>query len=216
MKARDKCVSCGQEIDSPIAKTVKCPTCLTVYKPLATKILVHYDYEQLFKKRYTKLAGVPPPRQALVLTEQEVHGKTDIRDTIVLYPNENVRLSEEGMKVERREHEWTLEPYSRIYQVIDYGSLDEKACSQLRAKGLQVVQTHLRELPQQRFPLYPSRDFVDKLRLLEQKSPLRTRLLESMMLSTVIATRRIASRGGSPLQVHHQSPTPRVLTNESG
>jgi len=174
---------------------------LTTYKPLATRILVHYEYEQLFKNRYAKLAGVPPPRQALVVTEQEFRGKTDIRDTIILYPNENVRLSDEGIKVERRAHESTFEPYSRIYQVVDYGSLDEKATSQLRAKGIQVVQTHFRELPQQRFPLYPSQEFVNKLRLLEQTAALRRRLLESMMLSTIIATRRIASRGGYPLQV---------------
>ncbi len=203
-QARDKCASCGQEIDTPVAKTVKCPKCLTTYKPLATKILVHYDYEQLFKARYTKLAGVPPPRQALVLTEQEVRaGKTDWRDIIVLYPGEKVRLEAEGIHVERRKGRLAFEPYNRIYQIIDYGALTDRMICSLKAEGLSVLQGRLQEGPKGRtsFPLYPSLGFVEKLRWLEQNSPLRRELLKSMMLSTIVATKRIASRGGPGLKV---------------
>jgi len=202
-KARDKCVSCGQEIDSPVAKTVKCPKCLTVYKPLATKILVLYDYEQVFKDRYSKLAGVPPPKQALVLPEQEFHGKTDWRDVIVLYPNEKVRLAGDGMYVERGRQS-TSEPYERMYQVVDYGALTAKEISLLKDRGIPVVQRRFQEGPQVRsssLPLYPSPSFVEKLRWLEQNSPLRRKLLESAMLSAMVATKRIASRGGPQLQV---------------
>ncbi|MDA4117039.1 MAG: hypothetical protein OK455_01690 [Thaumarchaeota archaeon] len=203
-KARDKCVSCGQEIDSPVAKTVRCPKCLTVYKPLATKILVLYDYEQVFKDRYSKLAGMPPPRQALALTEQELHqGKTDWRDTIVLYPNEKVKLADDGIHVEREGRQRTFEPYNRMYQVIDYGALTDRALSSLKGQGISVVQSRLQDGPERRasFPLYPSPGFVEKLRWLEQNSPLRKRLLESMMLSTIVATRRVANHGGKRLQV---------------
>ena len=203
-KARDKCASCGQEIDSPLTKIVKCPNCLTVYKPLATKILVLYDYEQVFKDRYTKLAGVSPPRQALALTEQEVHeGKTDWRDTIVLYPNEKVMLADDGIHVQRGRRQRTFEPYDRMYQVVDYGALTDKALSSLKTKGIAVVQRQLQEGPvkQKSLPLYPSLAFVEKLHRFEQNSPLRKKLLESMMLSTTVATKRIASRGGTQLQV---------------
>jgi hypothetical protein len=204
VKARDKCVSCGQEIDSPVAKTVRCPKCLTVYKPLATKILVLYDYEQVFRDRYSKLAGVPPPRQALALTEQEYHqGKTESRDVIILYPNEKVRVADDGIHVERRGGQRTFEPYERMYHVVDYGALTDKALSSLNAKGISIVQRHLQEGTERRtsFPLYPSPAFVEKLRWLEQNSLLRRRLLGSMMLSTMVATKRIASRGGSMMQV---------------
>ncbi len=203
-RARDKCVCCGQEIDSPVAKIVRCPKCLTVYKPLATKILVLYDYEQVFKDRYSKLAGMPPPRQALVLAEQELHqGKTDWRDTIILYPNEKVKLSDGGIYVERGRGQRTFEAYARMYQIVDYGALADKALSSLKARGISIVQRRLQEGPEQQasFQLYPSPRFVEKLRWLEQNSPLRRLLLESMMLSTIVATRRIASLGGPQLQI---------------
>jgi len=202
-KARDKCVSCGLEIDSPAAKTVKCSRCLTAYKPLATKILVTYDYEQVFKERYLKLAGVPPPRQAIALPEQEFHGKTDWRDVIVLYPNEKVRLADDGMQVERGGHS-TSEPYARIYQVVDYGALRAKEVSLLKDRGIPVVQRRFQEGPETRpssLPLYPSPGFLEKLRWLEQNSPMRKKLLESAMLSAMVATKRIASRGGPQLKV---------------
>jgi hypothetical protein len=201
VNARDKCASCGQPIDSPVAKTIKCPTCLTVYKPLATKILVLYDYEQLFKERYSKIAGVPPPVQALALPGQEFHGKTDWRDVIVLYPNEKVRLGDDGMHVERGRRQRTFEPYDQMYQVVDYGALEAKALSSLKARGIPVIQRRFQEGQSSSLPLYPSPGFVEKLRWLEQNSPLRSKLLESAMLSTIVATRRIASMGGPPLQI---------------
>ena len=42
--ARSTCLSCGKEIEPPVAKTVRCPNCATAYKPLSHKILVLYNY----------------------------------------------------------------------------------------------------------------------------------------------------------------------------
>jgi hypothetical protein len=135
-----------------------------------------------------------------VIPEQEFYGKKDWRDLIILYPNERARTTKDGLYV-KRNGERIFEPYHRIYQVVDYGALTDKDVSSLKLKGI-AVGRGLREGPRSGLlPLYPSPEFVTKLRWLEQNSPLRKRLLESVMLSTIIATRRLARRGGEQLQV---------------
>src|SRR5207245_2901790 len=118
----------------------KCQTCGTSYRPFGTKILVLYDYEQVFWDRYSKLAGVEPPRQALALPGKEFQERRVWRDLIVLYPNERVSLAGGGLRVTRAERETIFEPYENVFRVVDYGALSERAASTLRAKGIPVVQ----------------------------------------------------------------------------
>ncbi len=161
-RAREACASCGSQIEPPVAKAVRCPTCGTSYKPFSGRILVHYDYEQVFRDRYSKLAGVEPPRQALALPGKEFQEQRVWRDLIVLYPNERVSLADGGLRVTRAERETTFEPYENVFRVVDYGALTERAASRLRAKGVTVVQRPIAGWQGEgTLPLYPPADFVE-------------------------------------------------------
>jgi hypothetical protein len=201
-KARELCQCCGKDIETPVAKLVRCANCGTTYKPLSTKILVSYNYEQIFRDRYFEISGVHPPNRALLLPEQEYYGNTDSRDLIVFYPHETIRLGTDGIYVEREEGGSTVQPYEKIYQVVDYGALRPDAITELERRGTRVVRKTLQPGGGDSLVgLYPSDRFVDNLRLLGQDSRFRKRFLESLMLSVIIATKRVADRGGRQLHV---------------
>ncbi|MGH9920312.1 MAG: hypothetical protein ACRD6W_15775, partial [Nitrososphaerales archaeon] len=201
-KARDVCLGCGNDIDAPAAKLVRCGNCGTTYKPLATKILVSYNYEQIFRDRYFEISGTHPPDRALLLPGQDFYGKADSRDFIVLYPHETVRLGSEGMNVEREEGGRTFQPFNRIYRIVDYGALRSEAVAELERRGVQVVQRSLKQ-GEDGSPVdfYPSSGFVENLHALGQSAELRRRLSEPLLLSVIVATKRIADRGGRELRV---------------
>lgn len=104
------------------------------------------------------------------------------------------------MHVER-EREGAFQRYERIYQIVDYGALTSEGISMLEQKDVQVTQRRLGEGEELSFPLYPLPGFTEKLNWLEENSALRRVIVESLMLSVIIATKRIAERGGRPLQV---------------
>jgi hypothetical protein len=121
------------------------------------------------------------------------------------------------MRVERGKEGRAFESYERIYQIIDYGALTENAILSLKARGIPVAQKRLNDGPRGwSLPLYPSPEFVEKLRLLEQSSPLRRTLLESAMLSTIVATKRIGEPRRAALSGACQPPAPRICENEKG
>jgi hypothetical protein len=201
LKASEVCNTCGSQIEPPVAKTVQCLKCGTSYKPFGDRILVHYDYEQVFRDRYSTLAGVQPPRQALSLPGKEYTERREWRDLVVLYPNEKVSLGEGGMRVTRAEKETVFEPYANIFRIVDYGALTERNAARLQAKGIPVVQRPLAGRRVEKLPLYPPAEFVEKLLWLAENSSLRRKLTESLMLSVIVATKRVADRGGSPLRL---------------
>jgi CRISPR associated protein, Cas1 family len=106
------------------------------------------------------------------------------------------------LRVTRAERETVLEPFENIFRVVDYGALTERAASTLRAKGIPVVQKPMADWQggEGKLPLYPSADFVERLLWLAENSSLRRRLTESLMLSVIVATKRVAGRGGSSPQ----------------
>jgi len=201
-KAREVCLGCGNDMDAPVAKLVRCGNCGTTYKPLASKILVSYNYEQVFRDRYFEISGTHPPDRALLLPGQELYGKSDSSDLIVLYPHETVRLGTEGMNVGREEGGSTFQPYSRIYRIVDYGALRHEAISELERRGVRVVQRSLHQGEGgSRVGFYPSSGFIENLHLMGQSAEVRRRLSESLLLSVIVATKRIADRGGRELRV---------------
>ena len=201
-EAREICLGCGKEVESPVAKLVKCANCGTAYKPLASKILVSYNYEQIFRDRYLQISGVHPPSHALLIPSQEYYGKRDWRDLIVLYPQETVRFGADGMYVKREDGSNTFQRYEKIYHVVDYGALGPIAASKLERLGTKVVQRSLGwRYGDPSLELYPPIGFVESLRILRQDSRLRRRLSESLLLSVIVATRHIADRGGQTLKV---------------
>jgi hypothetical protein len=200
--ARDVCLGCGEDIEAPIAKLVRCGNCGTAYKPLSSKILVSYNYEHIFRNRYFEISGAHPPSRALLLPGEEFYGKNEWRDLMVLYPHETVRLGTDGMYVKREGGASTIQPYDRIYRVVDYGALGTQGVSELERRGVQVVRRPLQ--PGGAGPtmgLYPSRGFVQNLHLLGQSEELRRLLSESLLLSVVVATKRIADQGGGTLRI---------------
>jgi hypothetical protein len=201
-KAHEVCLCCGKDIETPVAKLVRCANCLTTYKPLPNKILVSYNFEQIFRERYFEISGVHAPNRALLLPGQEYYGNTESRDLVILYPHETVRLGTDGMYVEREGGGRTIQSYDKIYQVVDYGALRPEAVTELERRGTRVVRRTLQSMGGDRqVGLYPSNEFVESVHLLGQDLGFRRRFLESLMLSVIIATKRIADRGGRPLQV---------------
>ena len=200
-RAREVCLGCGKGIEPMVAKLVRCGNCGTAYRPLSTKILVYYNYESIFRDRYFEIAGIYPPDRAKLIPGEEYYGRSDSRDLVVLYPDETVRLGADGIYV-RRVGGGTILQYERIYQVLDYGALGSSAIAGLRQRGVPVVQRSLTPGGNDSsVSLHPSEKFVENLRILKRGSRLRRRFLESLMLSTIVATKRVADQGGQPLQV---------------
>ena len=198
-RARERCLGCGTEIDSPVATIVRCSTCGTGYKPLSNRILVLYNYEHIFKAKYTEITGAAPPDKALSRHDLGDAGSAEWRDLIVLYPGETVRLGTDGMYL-KREGTGVFQRYDRIYRAVDYGSLAPRQIRELEKKGVRVIQRALQEGEQSRFPLYPSSDFVTSLGWLNADRALAKLMTESLLLSVIVATKRIAELGGRLLR----------------
>jgi hypothetical protein len=200
--AREVCLGCGKDVEAPVAKLVRCRNCGTAYKPLSSKILVSYNYEQIFRDRYFQISGTHPPSRALLLPGQEFYGKSDWRDFVVLYPHETVRLGTDGMYVKREGGASTFQLYDRIYRVVDYGALGTDGISELEHRGVQVVRKSLQPRGVgHTVGLYPSSGFVENLHLLGQSAELRRLLSKSLLLSVIVATKRITDQGGRPLRI---------------
>jgi CRISPR/Cas system-associated endonuclease Cas1 len=196
--APEECLGCGTTIDVPLAKVVQCAKCGTRYKPVKDRILVLYNYEQIFSDRYSKIVGVRPPSRALAIRypEENEHPIAQ-RDLIVLYPAEKVLVGPEGITV-RKEGVESFQPYTRTYAVVDYGALSDEQVASLQGKRLSVFRRSLVQNssnPSKRLPP----DFSEKLgRFRDEDGP--KVMAESLIRSAIIATRRILTIQGRQLQ----------------
>ena len=75
-------------------------------------------------------------------------------------PNEKVMLADDGIHVQRGRRQRTSEPYDRMYQVVDYGALTDKALSSLKTKGIAVVQSGLPGGPWVKLKIAPALSFA--------------------------------------------------------
>ncbi len=196
--APEECLGCGTTIDVPLAKVVQCASCGTRYKPVKDRILVLYNYEQIFSDRYSKIVGVRPPSRALAIRYPEENEQPIAqRDLIVLYPAEKVLVGPEGMTV-RKEGVESFQPYTRTYAVVDYGALSDEQAASLQGKRLHVFRRSLvQSAPGPSKQLPP--DFAEKLRGIRDEGVPKV-IAESLMRSIIIATRRILTIQGRQLQ----------------
>jgi hypothetical protein len=194
----ETCSGCGTAINAPLAKVVQCANCGTKYKPVKDRILVLYNYEQIFRERYSKIVGFRPPERALALRYSDENEQPVQRDLIVLYPTERVVVRPDGISIEKERAE-SFEPYDRIYGVIDYGALSESIVAQLREKGLNVSRRNL----VQDIVLSPDKQlspgFAEKLNRFRGERATEA-IADSLLRSVIIATRRILTIQGRHLQ----------------
>jgi len=194
----ERCSGCGAPIDAPLAKVVQCANCGTKYKPVKDRILVLYNYEQIFRERYSKIVGFRPPERALALRYSDETEKPAQRDLIVLYPTEKVALRPGGISIKKERAE-SFERYDRIYGVIDYGALSESKVAQLREKGLNVFKRNLVQASVLNPDKQLSPGFAEKLNRFRGERAAEV-IADSLIRSVIIATRRILTIQGRQLQ----------------
>jgi hypothetical protein len=196
--APEKCLGCGSAIETPLAKVVQCGNCGTKYKPVKDRILVLYNYEQIFRDRYSKIAGVSPPARALALRYADENEQQAQRDLLVLYPTEKVALGPEGISVKKERVE-SFQRYDRTYGVVDYGALSESKVASLRKRGLNVFRKSLIHENMLDPGKQLSPDFAEKLDRFRAGNVAEV-MAKSLMCGVIIATRRILTIQGRELQ----------------
>ena len=196
--APEECLGCGTTIDIPLAKVVQCAKCGTRYKPFKDRILVLYNYDQIFSDRYSKIVGARPPSRALAVRyAEENEQQLAQRDLIVLYPTEKVLAGPEGVII-RKEGLESFQPYTRTYGVVDYGALSDEKAAILQGKGLNVFRRSMvQNAPSPSKQLPP--DFAEKFGGFRDQGVPKV-IAESLMRSVIIATRRILTIQGRQLQ----------------
>jgi hypothetical protein len=197
-KVSEVCSGCGAGIEPAIAKLVICVKCGTKYKPLNDRILVLYNYEHISREKYMAITGKDAPSglapKASITQEEALISQR--KSVIVLYPTESVKLGSEGIRISREGIE-SFERYDQIYQIVDYGSLSERKASRLEKKGVKLVRRPIATPRQPMIPSLLSSAFEDKIRLLRKNPVVMQSIAQSMMVSVMIATKRILELGGS-------------------
>lgn len=182
--AKERCLGCGEQIELQLVKRVICTNCGTEYKPVRDKILVLYNYEHIFRKEYYEIVGEQPPSSALVSSDDNV--TTQEKDVIILYPDEQVALSESGIRVVKRGLE-SFQRYDQIYHIVDYGALTTIQGDLLRKKGIHVAQRILQAV-RNRNPVRS--EITTNLKKLRDDDKFTRILEESLILSVIIASKR--------------------------